>query len=261
MSSPNKLLPIVISFFCSTLYAQNPNEDQSEWTVRLGSGVIADSQIWQDTDTQVAMIPFFDASIGNWHFSGDNPIAYQVSANDWASFYVGLGLRNDGYDGYDFTLNNVTEASIFKGYKTPDTEGVINYGTSFGWMTINASSDISNKSDSTTVEVTAELPLYESATGFSVSVSTSALWMDANYVNYYYGISGNQVDNTVGRSFYDTNKAINYGVSINAMYLLNQHWMLLGELSHSLLADEISESPLVGSDHQDTLALLAIYQF
>jgi outer membrane scaffolding protein for murein synthesis (MipA/OmpV family) len=255
------IIPITLYLVSCTLYAQAADDGESEWNVKLGAGLMADSRAWTDIDSESTVLPFFEASIGNWQFGLENLVAYQVEANDGLGFYVGVGRRYDGYESSDFAINDVSEPDIFKGYDEPDTETVVNYGASFGWLAIDASTDVSSNSESDTLSLTAEIPLYEYASRFNVSASVAAHWMDANYVNYYYGVSGSQVDNSVGRSSYETNSAVNYETSIKASYLLNQHWMLLGLVSHLSLADEISDSPLIGTDSQDSLALLAIYQF
>jgi outer membrane protein len=252
---------ITLCFFSSTLYAQSPPDEQSKWNFKIGAGVMADSQAWKGINTEVAMIPFIEANIGNWYFNFENPVTYKADVNTWSSFYVGVGLRSDSYESPDFEISKGSDSTIFKGYKEPDTETVINYGASVGWLAIDASTDVSSNSKSDTLGLTVEIPVYEGSTGFSISTSLSANWMDSNYVNYYYGISGSQVDNSVGRTKYQASSATNYEFAIEAMYPVNDQWILVGELSHTILADEISDSPLIDSSYQDSLGLLAIYQF
>lgn len=257
----NNILSVILCVSCNTLYAQSPAEKTSQWQFTVGAGLFGDSQAWKGIDTEVAIIPFVEANIGNWFFNVDTPVAYKAEINSWSSVYVGLSPRSDAYERTDFVVSNESESTVFNNYKIPHTETVIKYGGSLGWLSIDASTDISENSESNTASLTIEVPVYQGKTGLEVSTSVSAHWMDANYVNHYYGISGEQIDRSLGRVSYQTQEAINYELTINAMYPLSSHWILASELSYTSLADEISDSPLIDSDHQDTFALLAIYQF
>jgi outer membrane protein len=231
------------------------------WNLEVGSGALVDSPAWKGMDAAVSIIPYVSASYGNWFFNGNMPIGYRAEVNDWSSVYVGLGPRYDGYDSNDFVITSSSKDSVFKGYNKPDVEAVISYGASAGWLSIDASRDVSNNSESNTVSLSLEVPLYQNSAGFQVATSVSADWMDSNYVNYYYGVAGGQVDDSVGRSSYHANSAVNYGVAISAMYPISDRWTILAELSHTSLSSEISDSPLIGSDQQSAFAILAIYRF
>jgi outer membrane protein len=240
---------------------QASTDETSEWTFKLGAGVMANSQAWKGVDTEGAVDGYFEANIGNWYFNFENPVVYKTDVNTWSSVYLGIGLRSDIYENPNFAINDVPESAIFKGYEDPDLETIINYGATLGWVSIDASTDVSNNSESDTLALTLEIPVYEGSTGFSISTSLSANWMDSNYVNYYYGISGSQIDNSVGRTKYEASSATNYGIAIEAMYPINDQWVVVGGLSHTVLADEISDSPLIDSDFQDEAMLMVIYQF
>lgn len=261
MTTFSKFSLITLCCFSSSLYAQSTPDEQSQWNVKLGAGVMAKSQAWKGINTQVATIPYVEVNIGHWYFDVENPITYKLEVNSFSALYAGIGLRSDHYEAADVELNPKQEANIFKGYQAPHTETLINYGASLGLLSLDASHDISNNSKSNTLALTVEVPVFEGATGFNIATLLSADWMDANYVNYYYGVSGSQTDNSVGRGHYHTSSAINYELAIQAMYPVTDQWILLGKLSHALLANEITESPLIDLHHQDFLGLLAVYQF
>jgi outer membrane protein len=231
------------------------------WNLEMGSGVLVDSQAWKGMEAEVAIIPYVSATYGNWFFNGETPLGYRTEVNGWSSVYVGIGARYDGYDSNDFVITSSSRDRVFKGYDKPDVEAVINYGASVGWLSIDASRDVSNNSESNTVSLSLELPLYKNGAGFQVSTSLSVDLMDSNYVNYYYGVAGGQADDSVGRSRYHANSAVNFGVAITAMYPISKRWVMLAELSHTSLSSEISDSPLIDSDQQDAFAILAIYRF
>jgi outer membrane scaffolding protein for murein synthesis (MipA/OmpV family) len=231
------------------------------WNLEIGSGMVIDSQAWKGMKAEVAIIPYVAASYGNWFFNGETPIGYRAPVNDWSSVYVAIGVRYEGYERNDFAITSSSRDIVFKGYDKPDEEAVISYGASAGWLSIDASRDVSNNSESNTVSLSLELPLYENRAGFRVATSISADWMDSNYVNYYYGVARGQVDDSVGRSRYHANSALNYGVAVTAMYPISDRWLLLAELSHTSLASEISNSPLIDTDQQHAFSILTIYRF
>ena len=257
----NKITLIALCSFSSHLYAQLASDDASTWKIKLGAGMMANSHVWKDINSQVTLIPYLEVSRGNWLFDVENPVTYRLNVNSYASLYMGIGIRSDYYEPGDVEITQDQDSAVFNGYKKPHSETVVNYGASFGLLSVDANTDVSSNSNADTLALIIEIPIYEGLTGFSLATSLSANWMDAHYVNYYYGISGNQVDNSIGRTQYHTGSAINYDLVIQAMYPLNEQWVLLGKFEHTQLADEIIDSPLVDSHHQAFLGFLAIYQF
>jgi outer membrane protein len=247
--------------YCNASMAEVLDDVSPAWDLGIGSGAVVDSQVWKGMKAEVSIIPYVSASYGHWFFNGETPIGYRTQVNDWSIVYVGVGARYEGYGKNDFAITSSSRDSVFKGYDKPDEEAVVRYGASAGWFSIDASRDISNNSESNTVSLSLKLPLYGNRAGFRVAASVSADWMDSNYVNYYYGVAAGQVDDSVGRSRYRANSAVNYGVAVRAMYPLSDHWVLLAELSHTQLSHEISNSPLIDSDQQHAFAILAIYRF
>lgn len=251
----------VILLFSSSPVVMAQESDLTDWNIQLGVGVVQASDIWTDTKNKVTPIPYFSISKGNWHSNTKNLVGYRVQFAEMWSASVGIGARNDGYDD-DFVQRTRGETSrVFDGYVEPDTEAVVNYGISYGWLSFEASMDVSNKSDSNSASLAVEIPIYEMDNGLSISTTASVDWYDSNYVNYYYGVAGEQVDDVVGRVAYRSNAATNYGLSVSALYPIGKRWSLMGVISRTELDDNIVNSPLVDSDHQNVTALLFVYQF
>ncbi len=261
---PGKLFAFSLSaLICSGIVpsacAQHEHVDlQSD--VRIGVGLMGASTAWTGNNTDVSLVPFFDASIGNWHFNGDNPIGYQVELSESWSISAGIGMRNDGYDSNPFTLSKLSGHQVFDDYDKPDTEVIANYGVTWGWLAFDASRDISNSSESNTVSLSAEFPVYQSATGFRLSTRVSMDWYDSNYVNYYYGVANEQANDSVGRVAYQSSAALNYEWGINATYRLSERWMMMGSISRTKLDNNIFSSPLIDSDFRDSAVLLLMFQ-
>jgi outer membrane protein len=261
--SPSKKVIFLFTLccYCNASMAEILDDVSSAWNLEIGSGALVDSQAWKGMKAEVSIIPYVSASYGNWFFNGETPIGYRAQVNDGSIVYVGIGARYEGYGKNDFAITSSSRDRVFKGYDKPDEEAVVRYGASAGWFSIDASRDISNNSESNTLSLSLKLPLYENRAGFRIGTSVSADWMDSNYVNYYYGVAAGQVDDSVGRSRYHANSALNYGVSVTAMYPISDRWVLLAELRHTELSNEISNSPLIDSDQQRAFAILAIYRF
>jgi outer membrane scaffolding protein for murein synthesis (MipA/OmpV family) len=233
----------------------------TDWNIQLGVGVVQASDLWTDAKNKVTPIPYFGISKGNWHFNTENLIGYRVQFTGLWSASVGIGARNDGYDD-DYVQRSRGEATrVFDGYVEPDTETVVNYGISYRWLSLYASTDVSNKSDSNSASLAVGIPIYEMDNGLRIRTTASVDWYDSNYVNHYYGVAGEQVDDVVGRVAYQSSAATNYALSVSAVYPMGKRWSLMGVISRTELDDNIVNSPLVNTDHQNVTALQFVHQF
>lgn len=250
-----------ILLFSSSPVVTAQESDVTDWNIQLGVGVVQASDLWTDAKNKATPIPYFSISKGNWHSNPENLIGYRVQFTELWSVSVGIGARNDGYDD-DYVQRTRGEAArVFDGYVEPGTEAVVNYGISYRWLSLEASTDVSNKSDSNSASFAVEIPIYEMDNGLSISTTASVDWYDSNYVNHYYGVAGEQVDDVVGRMAYRSSAATNYGLSVNAVYPIGESWSVMGVVSRTKLDDNIVNSPLVDTDHQNLAALMVVYQF
>jgi outer membrane scaffolding protein for murein synthesis (MipA/OmpV family) len=269
MSHKKQSISRVAALHCITAILLLPNSpvamaqesDVTDWNIQIGVGVEQASDIWTGTKNKVTALPDFSISKGNWHSNTGNLVGYRVQFTELWSASVGIGARNDGYDD-DYIQRTLGEAArVFDGYVEPDTEAVVNYGVSYGWMSLDVSTDVSNKSDSNSASLAVEITIYQLDNGLSISTTASVDWYDSNYVNHYYGVAGEQVDDVVGRVAYRSSAAINYGIGVNAVYPIGESWSVMGVVSRTKLDDNIVNSPLVDTDHQNLAALMVVYQF
>lgn len=238
----------------NTLSSHTPRNDYPGWDIKLGAGVASISSPWIDGRSQNVAIPFYNASIGNWHIGGEGLVSYQTVVANQLGVAVGIDHREDGYQ------SKFSKNSIFSGYESPDEEIIATVGLAYGEFSMQAAQDISNKSESTSLSMMLEIPIYESPNGFAINLNTAAHWYSSEYVNYNYGVSNKQVDNSVGRTAYQGEAAVNYEVGLSALYLVNPNWMILGSISHTKLHDEIVDSPLIEQSDQSVAALMLVYQ-
>jgi outer membrane protein len=233
----------------------------SEWEVAFGAGAIAVSTPWKGANDQVALVPFIDMRRGNWHVNGDDLIGYHTQIGESLSASVGVGFRSDGYDSDGLWLNKMKGHQVFDGYNTPDTETIVNYGITYGWISLGGSRDVSGRSDANSASLSAEIPIYQAGKRLSISANASVDWYDDSYVNYYYGISGKQIDDSVGRIKYQSGEATNLAIGISASYQISDHWSVMGILSRTKLDDSIVDSPLTDSDYMDSAGFIFIRRF
>jgi outer membrane protein len=233
----------------------------TDWNIQLGVGVEQASDLWTDTKNKVTPDPLFSISKGNWQFNSENLIGYQLQFTGLWSAGVGIGIRNDGYDDDYVQRTRGAATHVFDGYVEPDTETVVNYGIAYRWLSLDASTDVSSNSESNSASFAVEIPIYEMDNGLSITTTASVDWYDSNYVNYYYGVAAEQVDDVAGRVAYRSSAATNYGLSVSAVYPMGKRWSMMGVVSRTELDDNIVNSPLVDTDHQNVAALYFVYQF
>ncbi|MEJ6473009.1 MipA/OmpV family protein [Pseudoalteromonas piscicida] len=248
-------LTLFASAFC---HAIEPQSD--EWQVRLGGGAAAADLPWKGVDSELISIPIIDIQKGNWFINKDSLIGYRFPITEDISVYSGLGYREDGYDGV--FRDAKSEDEIFTGYDSPDGDVTVNYGITYLWFTLSGRSDVSNNSDSTTAALSVSIPFYNNGRGFKVSIVGSAEWQQSDYVNYIYGISGDNVDVSRGRVGYLTSDdAINISAGITAHYQLKTQLSLVGGITRTKLDDVIADSPLLDRDTSDVAYAGLVYQF
>lgn len=248
-------------FSLSTVSSQAQEvSSELEWEVQVGAAVLGVNLPWRGQNTQTAMVPYIKASYGNWSFGVEHLVTYQQQVSENFSFSAGLNFRADGYDS-KLSLFGGSDHQVFAGYKSPDMEVVATAGVQWGWFSLTGIQDISNKSDSTSASMALNLPIYDNERGIMVNATVSAHWYSEEYVNYNYGIAGRQVNDNIGRHFYQSEAATNYQLSIETIYMLNRRWMLIGMLSSTKLDDNIIDSPLIGNETQDSFTLAVEYQF
>lgn len=250
------MLIILSGGYVASSYAEEipKTETESEWEVKIGAGVGHQSSPWAGGDAQSDAIPYLEASIGNWSIGGEGLINYEVEVNDLLGFAIGIDTRDDGYQ------SEFGNSAFFAGYDTPDEEVIANVGVAYSGFSIEVNQDVSNKSDSTAVSLSFELPVYETQKGFSVNLTTAAHGYSSDYVNYYYGVTDQQANNSVGRFAYQTQSAVNYELAMTAIYPFAKNWILVGSISHTKLDDNIVNSPLIDKDYQSQALLLLGYQ-
>ncbi len=234
-------------------------EISEKWDIKIGSYAMGKSLPWKGANTQMAILPGFDVSKGNWSFSLDTPVKYNFRLNPKITGYMALDDRNDGYDSDQFTFTSLNQHSVFDGYEKPDDEVILKLGFQFGMMKLEANHDISGNSDAQQLSASFNYSLFRWQQKLMLSLTPTIQYSNAHYVNYYYGVTAEQVNNTVGRNFYEGKSASNYQLAMNAKYKINPSWMLMMNVGYTKFSKSISDSPLVDTDHQKQASFILAY--
>lgn len=85
-------------------------------------------------------------------------------------------------------------------------------------------------------------------------------YYDADYNNYYYGVSDEESTRT-GVDGYESNNSLNPYINISANYDFNDKWAGFANQSLSYLPNEQYDSPMVNSRTESTTTLGLLYKF
>lgn len=232
-----------------------------EWEFSTGLGVYTTNGIWTGADSFQGVVPLLSARYGNWSFGDESIVAYTLLDSEDFGITAGINYRNDGYDSGRAFGSSDSDSPIFKGYKSPD--GDITFKVEGYWQFVNLTleQDISGHSKGLTADLGIEVPIYNIGKDFLLQAEAGVHWQSSNYTQHIYGVSSTQVDNSVGRTAYNTSSATNYSVGMSAFYKLNQDWDVMASAQYVKLDDEIADSPLVDRDTATSLFIGATYNF
>ena len=232
-----------------------------EWEFTTGLGVYSANEAWKGTDAKQGVAPLLSAKYGNWLIGKDGIVSYSLLSEDDFGLSVGVNYRNDGYDTDKFMKSDESTDAVFIGYDSP--EGDVTFKVDGYWQVINFSveQDVSGHSKGLTADLGVEVPVFNIGKNFMVQANATVHWQSSDYANYIYGISAEQVDNSIGRTAYTTGSVTNYSAGLSAFYQLDKSWSLIASAQYTKLDDAIADSPLIGDDKVTTVFVGASYSF
>lgn len=235
-------------------------DENLNWDVKVGMAALSADLPFKGNDLQFAMAPYVDARIGNWQFGVEQLVKYQYPLTEQFKPFASLKYVDQSFDAKTSLFSNWSDDSVFNGYESRD--GMLLLTGGFDWHHLNfaMAGDIANNSEATMAQLYYKIPLYRGDRGFAVSLQAGVNWYSQQYVNYYYGITNQQVDTSVGRFAYNADAAVNLQAGVNVIYPLNKKWTIIGMLNRDKLDDSITNSPLIDSQYQDHFSLVVSYQ-
>ena len=105
------------------------------------------------------------------------------------------------------------------------------------------------------------MPLLQIRERFAVTANAAVHWESSKHANYVYGIQGDQIDISKGRTEYTPGSVTSYSIGLDARYLINEQWGVFAGVSYTKLDDKIENSPLIDSDKTQVAYLGVVYSF
>lgn len=94
---------------------------------------------------------------------------------------------------------------------------------------------------------------------WQLSVSPHVKWMSAKLTDYYYGV--NSTDTAIPELIYNAKQGLQYGLSANASYPINDQWHWLTRASLTQLHSGMHKSPLVEKSYVMSAFVGIAYRF
>ena len=130
--------------------------------------------------------------------------------------------------------------------------------TPVGGFRLQVATDVLDKSGGNTARLTYLAKITKDK--LTVYPSIGFEYHDADYNNYYYGVSAQESAKT-GVAAYESNNSLNPYINISANYDFNERWAGFANQSLSYLPNEQYDSPMVDSRTDATTTLGLLYKF
>ncbi|MFM9862530.1 MAG: MipA/OmpV family protein [Micropepsaceae bacterium] len=245
----------------ATALADGPPQGaaKADWTFILGGGGLYTPDYEGSDDYRFRALPYFRVQYQDW-LSLSVPEGLKLTALNDGGFKAGaiVGYRFDRDAGDNIALagwgdvDGALELGAFAEYKIDAFK-----------LSLEARQGVSDD-----VGLIATLGLrYETRiAGAMVSLGPKVSWVDDDYAQTYFGITGPQAAAAVHPyAPYAADGGIkDYGFGLTAVVPLGDAWSLTGIASVSQLTGDAADSPIVareGSETQVTLGLFAGYRF
>jgi MipA family protein len=233
---------------------QGPLQGAPAWS--LGLAAVVNDSPYAGAGARVMPIPlfgyegehfFFRGLSFGWRFVGNDSLELAaVAKGKFEGFKVkDLGRRELAANGIDYR-------------QLEDRDNGLDLGLSAMWKGAFGELETAILADATDASGGQEATLQYSY-GFEVGKgqlrpNVSARWLSGGAANYYYGT----LDSEVARGMVDYKPGSLVMPSLGVAYLrpLGVRWALMGFANYNLLPDEITESPLVEANTDDSFSVV-----
>ena len=118
-------------------------------------------------------------------------------------------------------------------------------------LKLSAATDVSSASDGT--QVKGEGFYVNRVNNWFYRASAGAVWNDSDYIDYYFGVQADEVDTSLGRTFYEGDDEIFYRVGLSMGYQRPQSpWLFVFGGRYDFMGDEVDDSPITSEDEMFT---------
>lgn len=252
----------ILGCLCAPLASANA---ASPWQLDAGVGAFVAAQPWQNTAAQQSSMPIVMARYQTWRFGFDdgNVVSYGIALPHQLELRLGVGVRDDGYDGDTQLGFRASKAVVFQGYQSPNPEAIVSLALEHDWFKWQWSQQANQQANASQLKLQFVLPLWQQQQQLFVRALLGPSWQNQHYLQRLYGITNAQQDLSVGRSSYTPAAAWQWEATLQASYILSAQWHMQAQVGYRSIADSIKQSPLVDAS-QDGLvnvALMVTYHF
>lgn len=214
----------------------------------LGAGVVYRDKVYEDysDSDKVQPIPLILYEGDVFFVRGSNLGWKLVSTNPWEVAVLGE-FWGDGYDSDD--------ADILEGMDDRDPSfalgaHVIWRPEKFG-LKLSAAADVVSASDGN--QVRGEAFFANRVDSWFYRASAGAVWNDGDFIDYYYGVQSDEVDTSLGRTFYEGDSEYFYRAGLVVGYQRPQSpWLFVFGGRYDFMGDEVDDSPITSEDEMFT---------
>ena len=250
---------LIIAFLLifSTANAQDSYEE-SKTKTQVGISALVKKQPYTGISTKAYPIPFIFHQEGAFYLSGLTS-GYRFYRNDFMWIDLFGKFRFEGY--------NNSDSSDLRGMS--DRKNSLDAGLKLGFdlgnqfrLTAYYIGDITGRHSGQEFKMDlAKSFTFEndSLKNLRLTPYIGAKIQSSQVLDYYYGVKQNEATPT--RNAYDASSDIDLLTGLNLIYDLNGPWSIFGNLEHTRLGNQTTDSPIVNKHHTNSFILGLIYEF
>lgn len=239
---------------------QGPPGDGDQPSIAWGLGIagITTQQPYKDIDRDNAVLPllYFETS---WVQLMGPRLDFKLPGFSWGEdhaldFTVGVQYDGRGYDSKDAPILNGMDdrkASILAG-------GAVKWSNPLVNVSAEWAADISGESKGQRITIGLERSFFIGES-FMLTPSVAAVWMDKDYVNYYFGVRSSEA--RAGRRAYFADSTLNADFAMRTDYMIDEHNTVFLNVGYTAFGSEIKDSTLTDRSGESMLMLGYLYRF
>ncbi len=212
----------------------------------VGAGIGFGSSEYKDYDADTLALPMINYEDDNFYFHGVAGGLFLMK-NEYSSVTLGVS-----YFPKDFDASDSTDPSL-QLLDDRDSTGMIDVGYRYtdpflGTISALVSADFLDKTDGgwkMNLGYQKRLPISKQ---FSISPGFGVNWFNKDLTNHYYGISATESARS-GLDEYHPDSSFSTYAEISANFILSKQVSLFATGRYVWLNSEVTDSPMVGSDH------------
>jgi outer membrane scaffolding protein for murein synthesis (MipA/OmpV family) len=246
----------LIALLATPAAADGPEPASSDWDIMLGAGAMLAPRYEGSDRLTVMPLPVIEVVWRDRVFlSSFNGLGiYALNRED---LQLGVSVNYDSGRSEDDDRRHLGGLG--------DVDGAVQgkVFASYSWNGIDLSAEVAQSfggSDGTVVEAGIAYPI---ALGerLTLTPGVSLSWADDDYMEAYFGVSASQSANS-GLSRYSANAGFkDVDLSLDARYLLTEHWALGLRVGAGYLLGDAADSPITQESIQPYSMLSVVYRF